>query len=137
MDDDEIKPISFDDFKDRKPRAPKRRSVIPPVESASDNPATLAAALVADSTSLTTKTVEDIAELAIRRMANVVLLGGEEFLPKSLNEASNSAKVWASIASLERARLAGRGGVMDDEDPVARMAKRALAELRPLQKRQS
>lgn len=129
---DDPKLINFDDL--RKPRAPKRRSAVPAVETDSDNPAVIAAALVADSTALDKKSVEDIAELAMRRFANVVLLGGEEFLPKTLAEATNSAKAWASIASLERARAAGKGSTLEDDDPVARMAQRTINEFRRHQK---
>jgi hypothetical protein len=131
---DDMTPINFDDFKERKPKAPRRKNVVPPVETSSDDPGVLAAALVADSTALEGKTPEEIAVLMIRRMANVVLLGGDAFLPKNLNEATNSAKAWASIASLERARKQGQGSVVEDTDEVSRMAARALGQLRPFQK---
>lgn len=130
--DDDPKLINFDEF--RKPRAPKRKSVVPAVETDSDDPGVRAAALVADSTTLDGKSVEDIAELAMRRFANVVMLGGEAFLPKNLNEATNAAKVWATIASLERARATNKGVKLEDDDPVIRAAQRTYDELRGRQK---
>ena len=136
MNDDDMNPVDFSEFTDRKPRAPKRRSQVPPTDVTSDDPAVIAAAIAVDSTRLDGKTLEDIAELAMRRMANVILLGGEAFLPKTLKEASDVAKVWASVASLERARLGGKGAELSDSDPVARQARAALLQLRPLQKRQ-
>lgn len=133
--DDDMKPVDFSEFKGRKPRAPKRTSIVPPVETDTDDPGVRAAALVADSTRLNGKSPEEIAELMLRRMANVVLLGGEAFLPKNLNEATNSAKAWASIASLERARKQGQGSVPQEGDEVTRMARRALDQARQLQKK--
>lgn len=135
--DDSLRPIDFADFTGRKPRAPKRKTTVEQPPSSTDDPAKLAATLVIDSTKLSTKSVEELAELAIRRMANVALLAGDEFAPRSLKEASDTAKTWAAIASLERARLAGRGGVLQDDDPVAAMAKRALRELAPFKKQQA
>lgn len=133
--DDDMKPVDFSEFKDRKPRAPKRKSIVPAVETDTDDPGVRAAALVADSTRLDGKSPEEIAELMLRRMANVVLLGGEAFLPKNLNEATNSAKAWASIASLERARKQGQGSVPQEDDEITRVARRALGQVRELQKK--
>ena len=129
-----MKPLDFSEFQQGKPRAPKRKSAVPPVDSSSDDPGVLAAALVANSTTLDDKTPEDIAVLMVRRMANVVLLGGDAFLPKTLKEATDSAKGWASIASLERARKQGQGAIPDEGDELSRMAQRALGQLRPFQK---
>lgn len=126
--DDTLRPLDMSEY--RKPKAPKRRSVIPPVETDSDDPGVRAAAIVASSTTLDAKSVEDIAEMAIRRFANVVLLGGEAFLPKNLAEATKSARDWASIASLERARALGKGMRVEDDDPVARVAQRTIDQFR-------
>lgn len=132
---DDMTPISFDEFANRKPRAPKRKSAASEIQiTTTDNPAQLAASMVADSESLNGKSIEEIAEIGVRRMANVVLLGGAEFLPKSLNEATTAAKMWATIASSERARLAGKGIALDDDEPSQRMAKKALAQVRQLRK---
>jgi hypothetical protein len=109
-----------------KPRAPKRKVAPAPAEA---DDAQLAAAAVIDSTRLEGKTEEELAELAIRRMANVVLLGGDEFMPKSLAEATSAAKSWAQIASLAKARANGRGmsSADADDDATSHVAKRLLA----------
>lgn len=133
---DDMTPISFDEFANRKPRAPKRKTTAPPIATTTDNPAQLAAAVVADSESLNNKSIEEIAEIGVRRMANVVLLGGAEFLPKSLTEATTAAKMWATIASSERARLASKGIPLDDDDPAQKMVKKALAQVREIRKDQ-
>lgn len=131
--DDDMKPVDFSEFKDRKPRAPKRKSTIPSVEIDSDDPAMIAAAAVIDSTRLDNKSPEELAELVYRRMANVALLAG--FVPKTLKEATEVAKAWASIASLERARKQGQGSVPQEDDEITRVARRALGQVRELQKK--
>ena len=113
-----------------KPKAPKRK-VAPVADDAQ-----LAAAAVIDSTRLEGKTEEELAELAIRRFANVVLLGGDEFLPKNLMEASNAAKTWSQIASLAKARANGRGmtAADADDDSTSRAAKHLLAQVTQIRK---
>lgn len=132
-----MQPVDFSSFTSRKPRAPKRKTAPSVDVTTTDSPAQLAASMVADSESLNNKSIEDIAELGVRRMANIVLLGGVEFLPKGLTEATTAAKMWATIASSERARLAGRGIALEDEDSVTRMAKKALGQVRQLRKDQN
>ena len=117
---DDMQPINFSEFQGRAPRAAKRKTKGDPERDLSDiAQARDDAAAVADSRKLEAKSIEELAELAIRRAANVVLLGGDEFLPTSLKEASDVAKIWASVASMEASRRNGKGSTLAEDDPIA------------------
>ena len=92
---DDPRPIDLSDWKIEKPATRKRRVVNPVAQAA-------------ESTKLADKTVEEISEMAIRRAANVFILGGDDMLPKSGSEASNIAKTWADVARLDKARRMGQ-----------------------------
>ena len=131
---DEMQPIDFAEFQNRKPSARKRKSQGDPEHEVSvEAMAREDASAVADSKKLDSKSIEEIAELAIRRAANVYLLGGDAFLPVTIKEATDAAKAWASVASMEASRKAGKGSALAEDDPVAQVALRAeLARLREI-----
>lgn len=129
---DDPQRINLDEFRDRKPSTNKRKVQADPDVEFTVGDAREAAKKVADSKALESKSIEEISELVIRRMANVVLRAGDEFLPVSLKEASDNAKVWASVASMEAARRAGKHSGQSEEDPAVRDA---LAHLTLLQRK--
>ena len=87
--------------------------------------------LAAASKALDDKPIEDMADLAVRKMAKVVLLGGQAFLPTSLKEATDAAAGWAQIAYKEAARRKALEKADDEleESPVAAAAA-ALRQIR-------
>lgn len=130
---DDPQPIDFSEFAGRK-GPPKTRTKGGKQAEDEDvrESAREAAKLVADDKKLDGKTIEELSELAIRRMANVVLRAGDEFLPTTLKEASDTAKTWASVASMEAARKAGKGSGHAEDDPAV---KEVLAQLVVLQRK--
>lgn len=129
---DEPGRIDLSEFRDRKP-AVRKKKVTPDHDAHPGDIAREAASRVADDPGqLAGKTIEELSEMAIRRMAHVVLRGGDDFLPTTLKEASDSAKTWASVASMEAARRAGKGPGQAEDDPVV---KAALAQLLELQRK--
>lgn len=112
-------PIDFSEFANRKPRTPKRKTGGDPERDLSDVAAIREdVAAVIDSKKLDKKTIEEIAELMIRRNANAIVYGGDAMLPLSSKEASDQAKIWASVASMEAARKNGKGSGHSEEDPT-------------------
>lgn len=73
--------------------------------------ATEAAAAAADSDVLASKSIEEMADMVIRRNARIVLFGGEPFMPVSVKEATEVAQAWSSIAKNETIR---KGKTKDD-----------------------
>lgn len=63
--------------------------------------------------------LEEIANLIVRRSANIMLLGGAHFLPTSPREATDLAKDWARIADgqaalrLKQAEIDARAAAMN------------------------
>jgi hypothetical protein len=108
--DEEMVPIDFAAWQPGTKTTRKRKSAAPPAEPEVEVRPEIRTA--ADSTKLDGHSIEQIAELAVRRSANVYLLGGDSMLPKTASEASNIAKVWASVAALEKAR---KNGQLPDE----------------------
>lgn len=127
---DDPQRINLDEFRDRKGPAKRKTRGGDPVDEDVRETAREAAKLVADDKKLDGKTIEELSELAIRRMANVVLRGGEDFLPTTLKEASDSAKTWASVASMEAARKAGKGSGQSEDDPAVKAVMSELDALR-------
>lgn len=92
-----------------------------------------AAALDAvESDQLKNKTNEELADMQVRRMARVVLLGGQAFMPLSLKEATDSAHTWAQVAKAEAIR---KGKLKEDAPEDDTPAKQAAKQLATLQRR--
>lgn len=129
--DDDPKVIDFADFAPGKtpPRAAKRR-VRPNEERNYTDEAQSAADDVAELDEFADQSIEQISALAIRTMANIVLKGGKKFRPSNLLEATNAAKGWAAIASMERAGRAGKQSSLNEDDPAVKEARDELARFR-------
>ena len=89
-----------------------------------------AAEIAAHNTSLDKKSVEELAELAVRRMAKVVLLGGEAFAPTTLREASEAANAWANIAYKEAQKRKATPDTADSDATPAEEAAKAMRVLK-------
>jgi hypothetical protein len=81
----------------------------------------------ANSKTLAKKSVDEIAEMAVRRAANVFLLGGDSMLPTTATEASNVAKTWAAVRALEKNL---KSGTLTDVEEAVAAAKDNLRQLR-------
>lgn len=130
---DDPKVIDFSEFAPGKPapRASKRRTR--PGEGDPfyrTDEAQSAADEVAELDEFHDQTIEQISALAIRTMANIVLKGGKKFRPANLLEATNAAKGWAAIASMERAGRAGKQSSLNEDDPAVKEARDELAKFR-------
>ena len=112
-------PIDFSEWQ-AKGTGRKRKSTTPPAEPEADLSELRDAA---KETRLDRKTVEEIAELALRRTANVYLLGGDAMLPKNPTEAANVAKAWASIRATEKFK-SGEG--LTEIEEATKQARAAL-----------
>lgn len=110
--------VDFSDWQPSTKTTRKRRSAgADPERDLSDVAAARAdVAAVIDSKRLDKKSLEEIAEQQIRRMANAITYGGDVMLPATLKEASDVAKIWASVASMEAARKNGKGSNLNEED---------------------
>lgn len=92
-------------------------------------PATEAAMAAAESDVLASKSIEEMADMVIRRNARIVLFGGEPFMPVSVKEATEVAQAWSSIAKNETIR---KGKTKDDaveDDSPAKEAAAYLAKM--------
>ena len=89
------------------------------------------ATIAADSQVLKDKTNEELADAAVRRMAMIVLLGGEAFAPTSLREASEAANQWANIAYKEAVKRKAVSPEADELTPAAA----AAASIKQMKKR--
>lgn len=124
--EDDPQPIDLSTWQSATPATRKRKSQAPPPpegETAGIEKLRTAAA----SESLKGKSIEELAELAVRKAANIYLLGGDAMLSTTATEASNVAKTWASVAALDKAR---RGGGLTEVDDAVKIAKEGLATLR-------
>lgn len=124
-DGDDMTPIDLSTWQPAAPKASKRRSAPPPPEGETTNLEKLRTA--AESEKLKGKSVEELAEMAVRKAANIYLLGGDAMLSTTATEASNVAKTWASVAALDKAR---RGGGLTEVDDAAKIAREGLRVLR-------
>ena len=69
-------------------------------------------------------TNEELADLQVKRMAKIVLLGGPAFVPTTLKEATESAHTWSQVAKNESLRKGKvKGEDPEDDSPVQRAAK--------------
>ena len=91
----------------------------------------------AASKALSHMSIEDLAEKAVRRMANIVLLGGEAFAPASLREASEAATAWANIAFKEAQKRKAMNTPDEDELTPAEAAAKAMRQLKTQLSKQS
>lgn len=129
---DDPRPLDFSEFAGRTPNARKRKTQGDPEHTISDEAMIREdVAAVVDSKKFKAASVEEIAEIAIRRMANAVILGGDGMLPTSLKEASDAAKIWASVQSMAAAVKNGKGSVHNEDDPSV---KAVLSELEAFKK---
>lgn len=88
------------------------------------------AEIAAASQVLKDKSIEDLADMAVRKMAKVTLLGGEAFAPASLREACDAASAWANIAYKEAAKRRALNVADDDDDTPAEAAAKAMRQLK-------
>ena len=88
------------------------------------------ASLAADSTALNKKSAEDMADMIVKRMAKIVLLGGEGFIPVSLKEVTDSATAWSQIAHRETARRRAMALPEDEASSDAREVAKSLQQMR-------
>lgn len=78
------------------------------------------------------KTNEELADLQVKRMAKIVLLGGPAFVPTTLKEATESAHTWSQVAKNESLRKGKvKGEEVEDDSAVQKAAK----DLQRLQRR--
>jgi hypothetical protein len=73
-----------------------------------------------------------MADMIVRRMAKVVLLGGEAFMPTTAREATDMAHAWEMIAKNESVR---KGKIKDEKVEDDSPAKKAAQELEKLGRR--
>lgn len=83
------------------------------------------------------KTTEELAEQAVRRMAKVVLFGGDAFAPTTLREASEAANQWANIAYKEAVKKRGIQPESEEDTPAAAAAKAVRQLHRRLQEKKA
>jgi hypothetical protein len=92
------------------------------------------AARIADDASFNTlldkKSNEELAELAIRKYAKIVLMGGEAFAPTTLREATEAAVGWANIAYKEAQKKRGLPAADEKELTPAEEAARSLRQFK-------
>jgi hypothetical protein len=86
--------------------------------------------IAAANKSLDLKSNEELADMAVRRMAKIVLLGGEAFAPVTLREASEAANSWANIAYKEAQKRKGTADTASDDESPAEQAAKALRQIR-------
>ena len=79
------------------------------------------AALAVDNNSLDRKSVEELADMQVKRMLKVVLLGGEAFLPTSPKEAMELANASSLIAYREVQRRQKAGVEEPTENELSAM----------------
>lgn len=89
-----------------------------------------AAGIASESKALDKKSNEELADMAVKRMAKIVLLGGEAFNPTTLREASEAANAWANIAYKEAQKRKGTADTADEGDSPAEEAAKALRQIR-------
>lgn len=85
-----------------------------------------AAQSIADSRQLEDYTIEQLADMEIRRMAKVVLLGGPAFAPVSLKEATDVAHTWSQVAKNESIRKGKTKEDTPEQDSPVEAAARQL-----------
>lgn len=77
-----------------------------------------------DSRQLDDKTTEELADMQVRRLAKLVLLGGALFAPTDLREASQTAVMWSNIAKVESVRKGKiKDDTVEDDSPVQKAAR--------------
>ena len=88
------------------------------------------AQLAADSKAYDKKSAEDMADMIVKRMAKIVLLGGEGFVPVSLKEVTDAATAWSQIAHRETARRKALALPEDEASSDAREVAKSLQQMR-------
>ena len=89
----------------------------------------------ADNSALDKKSIEELADLNVRRMANVMLLGGMDFMPASPREVSDIATAWASIAYKEAQKRKGAPSENEEETPVEATVRNLVKMKRDMERR--
>lgn len=92
--------------------------------------AAAAAEVAALSQALDKKSNEELADLVVRRMAKIALLGGEAFAPTTLREASEAANSWANIAYKEAQKRRATPDTSDEDESPAEQAAKALRQIK-------